>query len=141
MSIRPMDTHNIYLRMGEVSREQDKEIKKEGRQQDSQKRIQRFREENFDRAVNQVLESHADKTVKEHEDRGLPKQKKNKDDNEFSNGYQGQHQEQQKQHDTYSAQDIALPMVTLHQHAYGSRSLNLTTCLDPDLGQYVNIIS
>ena len=80
MSIRPMDTQNVYLRMGEVSREQDKEIKKEEREQGFQNRIRKSREENSGHVVGQVKESHAEQTVREHEDRALPVLKKREEE-------------------------------------------------------------
>ncbi len=141
MSIRPMDMNNIYLRMGEVAREQEKEVKKEEREQSIQKRIQKFREETFDHIVSQARESHADQTIREHEERNLPPLRKHE---------QGQHRkehsnqrEQASVSAEISAQDLALPMVTLenaisvNKHPTG----RIKASLDPDLGHHINIES
>ena len=142
MSIRPIDMNNIYLRMGEVAREQEKEVKKEEREQSAQNHIQKFREETFDHIVSQARESHADQTIREHEERNLPPLRK------YEQGqHRKEHSDQREQASTSaetSAQDLALPMVTLtedvvsvNKHPTG----RIKESLDPDLGHHINIES
>ena len=130
MSIRPMDINSIYLRMVEVSRAHDKEIKKEEREQNFQKQVQKIHEENFDRIVNQVHESQADQTVKEHEEHGMPVREKQK------------HKDAKDSQGQLSAEKLALPMLTLDENANPDLSNKAKKgTLDPDLGQYINIES
>ena len=124
MSIRPMDVQNVYLRMGEISREQDKEIKKEEREQGFQNKVRKS--QNF--VVGQVKEAHAEQTVREHEDRALPVRKKQGDE-------PGREDKQKL------AQDMALPLAVLGGDALNGTSKNRAQDLDPDLGWNINIES
>ncbi|WGK70255.1 hypothetical protein P0082_05190 [Candidatus Haliotispira prima] len=138
MSIRLMDIQSTYLRMGEVSREQDKKIKKEDREQSFRKQMQKSREENSDHTVGQAKETHADQTVKEHEDRGLPVRKKPHEEKSEDLGDPFPRKQQR------SAQDLALPMITLAESTptISDHPLNYTQDpYDPDLGHHINIES
>ncbi len=147
MSIRPVDMQTVYLRMGEVSREQDKELKKEERAQSFQKKVQRLREENFDHTVSSMRETKDDQTVKEHEERGLPVSKRHQDqDGETSRHtafFYDPHARLPGHEQHRSAEDLALPMVRLADpESDESHEANPTQDLyDPDLGHHINIES
>ena len=142
MSIRPMDTQNVYLRMGEVSREQDKEIKKEEREQGFQNQVRKSREANSGQTVGQVKEAHADQTVREHEDRALPVRKKRGDeesaDEQGRKGRESDRENRQKQ-----AEDMALPLAVLGRGVLSKNAVHKGKFrdLDPDLGWHINIES
>ena len=160
MSIRPMDTQNVYLRMGEVSREQDREIKKEEREQGFQNRIRKSREENSGHVVGQIKQAHAEQTVREHEDRALPVRKKHGEGQNESEeepkdlGGDTQNGRGQGRQGKQQAEDMALPLAILGQGSQSSKSGVAKTHnvnngaqkgkirdLDPDLGWHINIES
>lgn len=74
-TIRPLDLQNLYLRMGEVSREQAKEIHKEEKKQHFDVRINKHEEETADHSVNATNAIEDQKKVKEHEEKSEQQQR------------------------------------------------------------------